>query len=361
MKKLAIKIMSVFLCAAIAVSFSGCLKDIDVSRLVEEPTKFKPPEVSDWEEKNFPEEPAYQYQGAYMDITPVFGDKIRVKGMEYAIQQIMEAYNNPNRVVNEEPSKRGYKNLIKIYDRQDQLISSFQLSSDFLLYARADKNAPLFLFPEYAYYMLEYAMWQEGSSLVPPLQDWERIPPNGDERATYKEEMLELRLSHDIKTILVQKYGLSEAYFLNYEIYTTAEYSSSKDLSVRVYALVGYAGYSMDEQEEEISEEDEAKEATNATPTILFTQDYHFEKAVRFVYSFVDAKYFRLTEYKEPAEYDDEHPSSLESRIRAIFPYEFMEKVMPALDDTSGILLDIHRQALDYLRVSGQGKIGIDD
>ena len=360
MKKIGIKIILVFLISVIAASFSGCLKDIDVSRLVEDPTEFEPPEIVEWEKKVFTGEVEPHLVGAYMDVTPVFGERIRITGMEYVIQQIIEAYGDPGRIINEEPSKLGYKNRIKIYNRQDQLLGSFEISSDFLVYARVDKNSPLFLLPEYAYYTIEYALWQAGASLVAPLENWERIPPLGDERATYKEETLALRLAHDVKTVLVHKYGISEAYFLNYHIYTTAEYSSSDLLTVRVYALVGYAGYSMKEEEKTVEQkEKEAKMENPPEPKILFSWDYHSEKAARIEYTFVEGKYFRMTDYDEEADYDEEHPSSRESRIRAIFPYEYMKEVVKALEDMSSIHLDIHRQALDYLRLSGQGDTGI--
>jgi len=364
MKKTSIKLIFLIITTVLAMSFSGCLKDIDVSRLVEDPTVFEPPEILEWEDKTYPGEVEFAYEGAYMDVYPVFGKSIRIKGMEFIIQQIIEAYSNPERIINEEPSKRGYKNNIKIYNRQDQLLGSFEISSDFLLYARTDKNSPLFLLPEYAYYTIEYALWQAGSSLVLPLENWKKNPVEGDERPTYVEEVLELRLAHDIKTVLVQKYGISEAYFLDYHIYTTAEYSSSDLLTVRVYALVGYAGYSMIEEEKDADEkekEEGAEELLESEPTFLFSPDYHFEKAARIIYTFVDSKYYRMTGFKEPADYEERFKASLESRIRAIFPYEYLKLVMEALSDTSNIYLDIHRQALDYLRVSGQGDIEIKD
>ena len=362
MKKKALKIAALIMCAAVAASFSGCLRNIDVSRLVEEPTPYKPPEIEASEEKIYPDETDDAYKGAYMDVTPVFGERVRIRGLEHVIQLIIEAYNNPDRLVDEEPSKRGYKNHIKIYNRQDQVLGEFDISSDFLLYARADKDSPLFLLPEYAYYTLEYALWQAeegGASLVNQLETWERIKPVGDERATYKTDVLELRLAHDIKTILVQKYGIAEAYFLNYDIYATAEYASSEILTVRVYALAGYAGYSMMEEEKTVEEKEAETEET--PPEIVFTQNFKTITAARIIYTFVDGKYFRMTEYREPAQYDENYPSTEESRIRAIFPYEKMKELMAALNDTSIIDLDIHRQALDYLRISGQGNIRIED
>ena len=356
MKKTGIKIAAFFMIALFAASFSGCLRKIDVSRLVEDPTEFEAPEILEVEDKNYPGEVEDHLKGAYIDVYPVFGDSVHITGMEYVIQQIIDAYGDPGRIIDEEPSKLGYKNLIKIYNRQDQLLGRFEISSEFLLYARTDKNSSLFLLPEYAYYTIEYALWLRGASLVEPLEDWERLPPLGDERATYKEEMLDLRLAHDIKTVLVQKYGVSEAYFLYHHIYTTAEYASSDLLTVRVYALVGYAGYSMKEEEKTVEQkEKEAKMENPPESKILFSQDYHVEKAARIIYTFVDGKYYRMTDYDEEADYNEELPSSRESRIRAIFPYEYMKEVAAALEDISNIDLDRHRQALDYLRKSGPG------
>ena len=360
MKRIGIKFISLFMCAALAVSFSGCIRNIDVSRLVEEPIAFEAPEVEESVDKIFPPEVEDQYVGAYMDVYPVFGDSVRIKGRELIAQEIIKAYNDPQKIIDEEPSKRGYKNKIKIYNRQDQFLAEFEISSDFLLYARSDKNSPLFLLPEYAYYTLEYTLWLANASLAPPMEEWERITPLGDERATYAQKPLELRLAHDIKTLLVQKYGYSEAYFTNYNIYTTAEYSSRDLLEVRVYALLGYAGYSMAE-EELTPEEKEKYEEEGKEPETVFAAKFRNETAVRIIYTFVDSQYYRLTDYKEPAEEDKDHPSSLESRIRAIFPYEYMKDMMAALDDVTPIKLEIHRQALDYLRISGQGKVKIDD
>ena len=313
MKKLGLKLISLFLCAVMATSFSGCVRNIDVSRLVEEPVAFEAPEVEEVEEKNPPPELEDQYMGAYIDVFPVFGESVRIKGMEIIAQEIIKAYNDPSRIINEEPSRRGYKNKIKIYNRQDQFLAEFEISSDFLLYARADKNSPLFLLPEYAYYTLEYTLWLANASLAPPLENWTREDPLGDERATYAKKPLELRLAHDIKTILVKKYGYSEAYFTNYTIYTTAEYSSRDLLEVRVYALLGYAGYSMTE-EDLTPEEQEKYEEEGKDPEIVFAYDFRNETAARIIYTFVDSQYYRLTDYREPAEEDEEHPSSLESR-----------------------------------------------
>ncbi len=360
MKKAALKIISLMIVTASVMSFSGCLKDIDVSRLVEEPFPFEAPEAEDWEEKIMPPEAENLYQGAYIDVSPAFGDKVRIKGIDYAIQLIFEAYTNPDKILNEEASRKGYKNSIKIYNRKDQLLGAFEISSDFLLHARADKDSPLFLLPEYSYYMIEYALWKAGGSLVLPMEEWERIEPIGDERATYDISTLELRLEHDIKTILIQRYGLSEAYFTNHTIYRTAEYKTDDRLMVRVYAFMGYAGFSMHEQEQKV-DEDEDEDAEALPPEILFGMDYHFEKAIRLIYTFVDGKYFRLTDYTEHAEYNDAYPSTLESRIRSIFPYEYTKKVLDEINNPAGVLLDLNRQALDYLRLSNQGDIEIDD
>ncbi len=354
--------MSFVLVIAFVLSFSGCLKNVDVSRLVEAPYPFKAPEAEDEEDKVIVPEADNLYQDAYIDVTPAFGDKVRVKGIDYAIQLIFEAYTNPDKILNEEASRKGYKNNIKIYNRKDQLLGSFEISSDFLLHARADKDSPLFLMPEYSYYMIEYALWKAGGSLVMPMREWERIEPIGDERATYNINVLELRLEHDVKTILIQKYGYSEAYFMNYSIYRTAEYKTDDRLMVRVYAFIGYAGYSKHEPEEKVGEDDE-EEAEDVEPEVLFGMDYHHEKATRLIYTFVDGKYFRLTEYTEHAENDptSEYQPTLESRIRSIFPYEYLKKVLEEIKDPTEVLMDLKRQALDYLRLSNQGDIKIDD
>ncbi len=349
--KLLSKIAYILVILTIIISHTGCLKNFDVARLVEEPTQYEAPEIYDWEEKIHPPF-NLKYQDVYIDVKPAFGEKLRIKGMEYAAQLILEAAENPNRIINIEPSKRGYKNRIDIYNVKEELLGSYEISSDFMLYARIDKNSELFLMPEYAYYTIENCLLQIGSSLVEPLKNWTK-KPLGDERTEYDKAALELRLAHDLKTILVQKYGLSEAYFLNYNIYTIAEYASKRLLTLRVYALVGYAGYS-------IIKESIDEKTDKIIPAVL-APDYHVETAARMVYTFVESKYYRLTEYNEPAKYNKEYPSSLESRIRNIFPFENMKDIMSALDDTSKIHLDIHRQALDYLRISGQGDIEIDD
>ena len=238
MKKTILKITSFILIIIIALSFTACLKDFDVSRLIDDPISYEPPEIYEYEEKMFPPEAMNEYKDAYIDINPIFGERLRIKGMDYVAQQIMEASKNPDRIVEIEPSRRGYKNIVDIYSANDTLLGSFELASDFMLYARKDKNSPLFLVPEYAYYTIENALLQFGFSLVEPMQNWTRIEPLGDERAEYEQKELELRFAHDIKTIIVQKYGLSEAYFLNYYIYTTAEYATSNELTIRVYALL---------------------------------------------------------------------------------------------------------------------------
>jgi hypothetical protein len=161
---------------------------------------------------------------------------------------------------------------------------------------------------------------------------------------------------------LIQKYGVSEAYFLTHKIYTTAEYASSKLLTVRVYALVGYAGYSQQDGElcESCAENGRVEGCEQCKPD-FFGPDYHVETAARLVYTLTEGKYFRLTGYNEPAKYNEDLPSSLESRIREIFPYKYLKEIMAELKDTSKIHLDIHRQAKDYLRASSQGELTIDD
>jgi hypothetical protein len=296
MKKFFIKTISLFMVIILVASFSGCLKDIDVSRLVEEPYPYEAPVVEDGVEKIVPPEADNQYQDAYIDVSPAFGEKVRIRGIDYAIQLIFEAYTNPDRILQEESSRKGYKNTIKIYNRKDQMLGSFEISSDFLLRARADKDSPLFLLPEYSYYMIEYALWKAGGSLVAPMEEWERSEPIGDERATYDIDTLELRLEHDAKTMIVQMHGYSEAYFLNYTIYRTAEYKTDDKLMVRVYSFMGYAGYSMYQEEEKKGEdEEEVKEET--PPEILFRRENYNAKATRLIYTFVDGKYFRLTDY----------------------------------------------------------------
>lgn len=356
------KIIIFIVCICILFSFTGCLKNFDVSRLIDEPTPYQAPEISEWEEKIYPPEVKEEYKGAYIDVNPIFGDKIRIKSMEYIAQQILEASKDEGRIIDTESSKIGYKNKIDIYSAQDKLLGSFEFSSDFMLYARTDKDAPIFLIPEYAYYTIESCLLQIGSSLVEPMEKWTRYEPLGDERAEYDISMLELRFAHDVKTILIQKYGLSEAYFLNHKIYTTAEYSSSKILTVRVYALLGYAGYSQKEGELcETCAEGEPVEGCEKCKENFFGPDYHVETAARLVYMLTEGKYFRLVEYNEPAKYNPDFPSTLETRIRNIFPYKYMKDVMAALKDTSSIRLDTHRQALDYLRASSQGDLEIDD
>ncbi|MCK5129787.1 MAG: hypothetical protein KAQ68_08040, partial [Clostridiales bacterium] len=190
MKKILLKIIVTILLVIVVIPFSGCLKDFDVSRLIEDPLPYEAPEIYDWEEKIYPNDVEDKYEGAYMYINPTFGDRLRLLGMEYLVQQIMEASEAPNRILDINPPRRGYENKIDIFDRNDTLIASFEISSDFMPYARLDNKAPLFLLPDYAYYTIEYSLWQIGSSLVAPLEQWERYPPLGDERAQYKKEEL---------------------------------------------------------------------------------------------------------------------------------------------------------------------------
>lgn len=315
-----------------AMMITSC-GNIDVSKLVEAPIDYKRPPFDEDSKKVFCPAPLDGYLGSYIDVTPVVGDRVRLNGMEYAVQIILNAAADSRAYVQED-FKGSFNNTLTIYDKDDKQMLNILVSSDETLYARQDKDSPIFRVPQYAYYAIEASLWQVGGSLVNPLDKWK---PDAEGSMT----QLELHLPHDIKTMLHQIHGYSDGYFVNCKVYST----NVQKQYVKVYALIGYGGYAMEMDDK-----------------VVFAMQFHDVTPVQLVYTWVNGESWRLTKFKLP-QYDKTKPGAKlkEANVRAILPFKDTQFAMQDLGDTSDVILEIHRQAMDYLRENGFNDIELDD
>ena len=327
-----------------ALSFSGCIDgELDVSRLMEKPMEYTMPVGKHIEDRFWADDPDLmaQYTEYYIDIDPTYGEKLRISQVELLPQLIMEAYSDPDNIV-EYDFKEKFQNKVTVYSDSNQKALELELASDGTIYARLDKDSPVFRFPEYVYYAMEGALWQIGdqenditetcNSLIMPLESWS--PSMGS-------TMLELRMDHDIKTMLYLMYGYADAVFVNYNIYSTLDL----DRQYKIYMLLSYEGYEYVDEVEEV----DGEEITTHT----FRPRYGEVIPVQMVYSWVEGNFWALTDMKF-AEYD-EYGRLTETKIRNILPYLDTQQALSDLDDTSQFEEAVQRQAIEYLSVIGKG------
>jgi len=321
---------------------SSCIDgEIDVSRLMEKPLDYTIPHVKNVEERFWGDDPQVEadYTEYYIDISPVYGEKLRISQVEILPQLIMEAYNNPDNRVDYE-FKQKFNNKITVYNDSNQKELEIELASDGTLFARLDKDSPVFRFPEYVYYSIEATLWNMGdadvditetcNSLIEPLSDWS--PSKGP-------EMIELRLDHDIKTMLYLMYGYADAVFISYTRYSTLDL----DQQYKIYMLLSYGGYEYVENDEDIS----------------FYPRYGEVVPVQLVYSWVEGGFWALTDMKfaEQASYN----KYKEENIRKVLPFLDTQAALEDLKDTSTLEEEVKRQAMEYLSSIGKGYITVED
>jgi len=343
-------ILSVLLILLITIPFSGCIDgELDVSRLMEKPLTYTMPIGKHVEDRFWGEEPQLmsEYTEYYIDINPTFGKKLRISQVEILPQLIMEAYKDKDNIVQYD-FKQKFDNQITVYNDSNQKELELELASDGTIYARLDKDSPVLRFPEYVYYALEGALWYLGdennkdsegnnytetcSSLIEPLTKWS--PSMG-------QSLIELRLEHDIKTMLYIMYGYSDAVFVNYKIYSTKDL----DRQYKVYMLLSYEGYEYKYDEEEEKEK--------------FWPRYGEVIPVQLVYSWVEGNLWAITDMKF-ATYND-YNKLTEDKIRKVLPFLDTQSALDDLDDTSLFKEDLERQAMEYLSSIGKGDIEVDE
>jgi|GEM_PF-5812793 len=356
-------------CALAAVimimAFAGCDGRIDVSRLVEEPLAYTPPEYSDYPEKVYPGKEDYHpdYEGHYIVVTPVMGNSVRLNEMEYLVQEIFDAYSNTNLLVGMDIKTR-FKNKLTVYSSSGIELLTLTFASDDSLYARPGNDGPIFRMPQYIYYTLESMLWQVGGSLEDPLTKWTPYDTTLEEDQQLSgagNAPVELQIPHDIKTMLVSIYGKHDSYFINFEIYSTAV----SEQTVRVYLMAGYACY--DEVDKDgnivrkgkvvITEEDGSKH-TVIPETIEYKPVIRDATPIKLVYQWVEGKMWRITEFNFPRNYNIKK-SHAEADIRYIMPFEDTKRALAVLKNTDDIYLDLYRQALDHLRETGRGQMPV--
>lgn len=335
MKKKLIKITNIIIIVIISLFLTSCLDgDIDVARLMEEPLEYSMPLGKCITEDIYGVLPEIlpEYIGMYIEVNPVYGTKLRISNVEILPQMIMQAYNNPDNYVDID-FKNKFENQIKIYTYDDHEVLTLLIASDEGLYAREDKNSPVFRLPEYIYYIIESCLWQMGDeevnmtetacSLVEPLSDWSVSD------GTAK---LELRIPHDVKTVLYAMYGNTEVIFVNYKIYSFVELTQQ----VKLYMLLSYEGY------------DETEDG--------FYLRYREVIPIQMLYSWVEGGFWALTEIKFT---DYEEGKLTDTNVRKILPYQDTKTALEDLSDISTISLELRRQAMVYLSKTNRGSIEI--
>ena len=331
-------IISVFILITISAAFSGCIDgEIDVARLMEKPIDYSIPIVKNVEDRFWGADPdlTSEYAEFYIDIDPVYGEKIRISQVEILPQLIMEAYKNPDNIVEDE-FRQKFGNRIIVYNDANQVEVELQLASDGTIYARKDKDSPVFRFPEYVYYAIEGMLWKIGdsdtditetcNSLIMPLEDWS--PSMGS-------DILELRLNHDIQTMLFLMYGYSDAVFVNYKIYSTLEL----DRQYKLYTLLSYEGYDYVDD--------------------TFWPRYGEVIPCQLIYSWVEGGFWALTDMKF-ADYTS-YNKFAEEDIRKILPFLDTQAALEDLKDTTKFEEELERQAKEYLSSIGKGYLTVED
>lgn len=316
------------------VSISGCVDGkIDVSKLMEKPIEYVMPVVKHVDANTWKADPDVlpEYEGYYMDVNPIFGDKLRITQVEILPQLIMQAYNDKSNVINYEFKQR-FKNEIIIYNADNEIMLELEIASDGSIFARTDKKSAVIRLPEYVYFALEGCLWKMGDaesemsdtacSLIEPLSEW--APSMG-------ESAIELRLAHDVKTMLYLMYGYSESIFVNYKIYSTLEL----DRQYKIYMLLSYEGY----------------EYVDDT----FWPRYREIIPTQLIYSWVEGDFWSLSEMKFAA-YNEKNKLT-ETKIRKILPYLDTKSALEDLADTISFEEELQRQALEYLTTIGKGDI----
>ncbi|MEX1377066.1 MAG: hypothetical protein AB1Z23_06250 [Eubacteriales bacterium] len=323
---------------SVSLSFSGCIDgELDVSRLMEKPLEYNMPIGKNVEERFLGTEPTIinDYAGYYVDVHPVYGQSVRISQLPLIPQMIMEAYNNNSTKVNYQ-FKEKFRNSLTVYNDIHEKVLELELSSDGTIYARKDKKSPVFRFPEYVYYAIEGILWNMGdaavnktetcNSLIEPLADWS--PSMGP-------ELIELRLEHDVKTMLYIMYGYSDALFITYETYSTL----ALDRQYKIYMLLAYEGYDFVED--------------------TFWPRYGEVIPVQLIYSWVEGNIWTLTEIKF-ASYN-KYGKMPQENIRKILPFLDTQKALAALEDTTKYEEELERQAMEYLSDIGKGNIKVVD
>lgn len=348
--KIYIKIIAVLLILPLSLPFAGCIDgELDVSRLMEKPLDYSIPIVKNVEERFWGTQPDINsdFTEYYVDIRPTFGESLRISQVEILPQLIMEAYNDPDNIV-EYDFKQSFGNRITVFDDTNQEALEIQLASDGTIYARLNKNSPVFRFPEYVYYVIEGALWKIGdsetditdtcNSLIDPLQNWS--PSMGP-------EMVELRIEHDIKTMLYLMYGYSDAVFVNYKIYSNLDL----DRQYKLYMLLSYEGYDY------IDVYNDAGEFVKTT----FWPRYGEVIPVQMVYSWVEGNLWSLTEMKFADYANTSYNNFKEADVRSILPFLDTQEALVDLDDTSIFEDELERQAMEYLSDIGKGYVQVVD
>ena len=332
--------------SALLISLSGCVDgEIDVSRLMEKPMEYTIPVGKHVEDRFWGTEPDLisDYAEYYIDINPAYGEKMRISQVEILPQLIMEAFKDSSNIVDYE-FKEKFENKITVYNDANEKELILELASDGTIYAREDKNSPVFRFPEYVYYIIEGALWQIGdadvnftetcNSLIQPLEKWS--PSMGA-------APIELRAEHDIKTMLYMMYGYTDAIFVNFKIYSTL----SLDRQYKVYRLMSYEGY---DYVDEVYEDDEGEHIRKT-----FWPRFGEVIPAQLVYSWVEGNFWTLTEIKF-ASYN-EYGKLTETNIRKILPFLDTQSALQDLSDTSSFEEELERQAIEYLSSIGKGDV----
>ena len=131
-RKNIIKILIVLSILLSVFSMSSCIDgELDVSRLMEKPLDYSIPVGKNISKKFLGEEPELmsEYAEYYVDIDPVYGEKLRISQIQLLPQLIMEAYKDSSNVV-EADFKDKFQNKITVYNDSNEEELEVLLASD---------------------------------------------------------------------------------------------------------------------------------------------------------------------------------------------------------------------------------------
>jgi len=308
------KYVLTFLCILLTLGCCAC--EFDVSLLIEQPLPTKTPSIGRAEE--YVEMPKSGLQGTYyLDIYPVYGESLRISDNDL-LGMVLDAIENNDNI--DETINCPLENTIVVRNASDTVLTQFSLASDGCKYARREDNT-IFELPEAVYYAIQNALWQQWASLKDPIIIWD-----GQEEDT---RQLELWLPFITQAMAQSSHGYSDAYLSNYEIFDVA----FEEDRVRIYTIVSYAGYAIEGGK--------------------FYRKFYNTTPATFTFLRTSGKKWMFTAYREPTDKTDR------TAVRNITPFEVLDEMMTAMEDTEELEQQVQSLARDWLIRKGLAAIDI--
>ncbi len=313
------RLLPVLLCVALVLSGCG---SIDVTRLLDHEAPTRVPEIT----LSTLARPVPEFSGPATRLRIYEGDTAVGDVPDPAMaNQLFWAAQDDSYLLTDE-AQCGFDRKVEILDDKDTVLAQIMVASDGCRYAtRAD--GAVMMVPEYVYYGMECALWNVQHSFTSRSFAYQ---PETDSDA-----VIEMRMQHEIPALLRQRYGYADGYFGQWELFGLEK---EKD-TVTVYAQLSYGLYTLTETS--------------------FTAVRQGHVALRLVYDWVDDNIWQLGS----ARFSDDsvEDSQIESAVRSVFPFEYTQRFMQGLKDTSALDDDVKLQAKEYLRQRGLGRLALED